>query len=283
MASREQIDWYDTPLHYDIVFDTDTRHEADFLEAVRRRHSKTRGRSVLELACGSGRLVREFSARGCRSSGFDLNPAMLQFARERLAREGLEAELWQDRMESFRVPGGRRHDLAHCLVSTFNPGDPLGGPLLHRRATAPAASESRGLRHARLPRLPPRSGGDAPLRRRIPRPRPRAGPQVASPSGQWLRWGSLPRRRLSGDASPHRALPRLAGEAGKQGPEARSIPDRGIAPVICRPSRERAEGPTYPPTNPDPAKSTGFLGSKKQAGANVAEAAFSLARPVSRT
>jgi len=119
MASREQIDWYDTPLHYDIVFDADTRREADFLEAVRRRHGRTRGRSVLELACGSGRLVREFSARGWRASGFDLNPAMLQFARERLAREGLEAELWQDRMESFRVPGRRRHDLVHCLVSTY--------------------------------------------------------------------------------------------------------------------------------------------------------------------
>jgi len=120
MASPEQIDWYDTPLHYDIVFDADTRREAGFLEAVRRRHGRTRGRSVLELACGSGRLVRELSARGWRSSGFDLNPAMLQFAREHLAREGLEAELWQDRMESFRVPGRRRHDLAHFLVSTYN-------------------------------------------------------------------------------------------------------------------------------------------------------------------
>jgi SAM-dependent methyltransferase len=119
MARPEQIDWYDTPLHYDIVFDADTTHEADFLEAMRRRHGKTRGRSVLELASGSGRLVRELSARGWRVSGFDLNPTMLQFARERLDREGLSAELWQDRMESFRHPRGRRHDLAHCLVSTF--------------------------------------------------------------------------------------------------------------------------------------------------------------------
>lgn len=119
MPQPEQIDWYETPLYYDIVFDADTRREADFLEAVHRRHGRTGGRSSLELACGTGRLVRELNARGWRASGFDLGEPMLAFARDRMAREGLDARLWQDRMESFRTPRGRRYDLAHCLVSTF--------------------------------------------------------------------------------------------------------------------------------------------------------------------
>ncbi len=119
MASPERTDWYDTPLYYDIIFDVDTVAEADFLETVHRCHGTTRGRSVLELACGSGRLVRELAQRGWSPAGFDANPAMLEFARRRLGRLGLPARLWQDRMESFRIPGGRRFDLVHCLVSTF--------------------------------------------------------------------------------------------------------------------------------------------------------------------
>ncbi len=119
MPAPVQIHWYDTPLYYDIVFDTDTAKEADFLEALCRRHGRGRGRSVLELACGSGRLLREMAVRGWKVDGFDLNPAMLDFARERLDQAGLRARIWRDRMESFRLPGRARYDLAHCLVSTF--------------------------------------------------------------------------------------------------------------------------------------------------------------------
>ena len=32
----EAADWYDTPLYYDIVFESDTKQEADFLEAAMR-------------------------------------------------------------------------------------------------------------------------------------------------------------------------------------------------------------------------------------------------------
>ena len=125
MPAPSQIDWYDTPLYYDIIFDEDTVEEADFLEAMQARHGIRHGtgtgkkRSVLELACGSGRLVRELGGRGWRAAGFDANPRMLAFARERLALEQIKARLWEDRMESFAVPGGKTFDLVHCLVSTF--------------------------------------------------------------------------------------------------------------------------------------------------------------------
>lgn len=115
------LDWYDTPLYYDIIFDEDTVAEADFLEEMHRRHgiASTRGRTALELACGSGRMMKELDCRGWRTSGFDLNPNMLEFARNRLGSENRDIQLWEDRMEAFRVPGARRFDLVHCLVSTF--------------------------------------------------------------------------------------------------------------------------------------------------------------------
>jgi SAM-dependent methyltransferase len=116
-----ELDWYETPRWYDIVFDVDTRREADFLEAMLARHGpKPRARTarhVLEPAAGSGRLVAELARRGYSVAGFDRSAAMLAFARARLARAGLSARLRRADMADFDL--GRRFVLAHCLVSTF--------------------------------------------------------------------------------------------------------------------------------------------------------------------
>lgn len=111
------LDWYDTPLYYDIVFDAGTAVEVDFLEEMHRRFVTSQGERVLEPACGSGRLALELARRGWSVTGFDLNPAMIEFARRRLERAGLDAHLVDADMVSFRSRG--RFDLAHCLVSTF--------------------------------------------------------------------------------------------------------------------------------------------------------------------
>jgi len=121
MPAPVPLDWYDTPLYYDIIFDEDTTLEADFLEVMHGRHGDgaRQNRSVLELACGSGRLMKELGARGWKTAGFDANATMLDFARNRMDTAGLNAVLWEDRMENFTVPRKQRFDLVHCLVSTF--------------------------------------------------------------------------------------------------------------------------------------------------------------------
>lgn len=119
--NTEERDWYDTPAYYDIVFDEETSLEGDFLEAVHEKFGTARKvrRTLLEPACGSGRLIAEMARRGWDAQGFDGSPAMLEYARERLTADGLTAHLWEDRMEDFHAPGRRKFDLAHCLVSTF--------------------------------------------------------------------------------------------------------------------------------------------------------------------
>jgi len=117
MPAFEALDWYATPVYYDIVFDADTRREADFLEALHALHGRARGRRALEPACGSGRLVVELARRGWRVTGTDLSASMLGFARRRLRAEGLRATLRAADMAAFAERG--RFDLAHCLVSTF--------------------------------------------------------------------------------------------------------------------------------------------------------------------
>ena len=124
--SYQEIDWYDTPHYYDIIFDSDTLREADFLEDLQACYGESRGRSVLEPACGSGRLVAEMNRRGWSVTGLDLSEAMLTYARERLKNEKLKATLKQADMSDFRLRSQRgaktakgQFDLAHCTVSSF--------------------------------------------------------------------------------------------------------------------------------------------------------------------
>lgn len=117
MTSYEPLDWYENALYYDIIFDADTAAEADFLEAAMARHARTRAKTVLEPACGSGRLLVALAERGYTVSGFDASPGMLDFARQRLAERGLAGRVFEARMESFTSRGG--FGMAHCLVSTF--------------------------------------------------------------------------------------------------------------------------------------------------------------------
>ncbi|UCD73775.1 MAG: class I SAM-dependent methyltransferase [Phycisphaerales bacterium] len=117
MPRYEPLCWYENALYYDIVFDADTAREASFLQAAHRRYGRTRGRRMLEPACGSGRLVAVMARRGYSVTGFDISASMLDFARDRLRRRGLKGRLVEGRMENFEFR--QKFDIAHCLVSTF--------------------------------------------------------------------------------------------------------------------------------------------------------------------
>jgi SAM-dependent methyltransferase len=118
VARFKDIDWYDAPTYYDIIYDVGTVTEANFLEAVFRQYVSSGGRSVLEPACGTGRLVAELAGRGYNACGFDTNPSMLDHARCRLRRTGRRSLLKQTDMANFSF-GRRRFDMAYCLVSSI--------------------------------------------------------------------------------------------------------------------------------------------------------------------
>jgi SAM-dependent methyltransferase len=116
-SAYDAIDWYDTPLYYDIIFDRGTRAERDFLMACHQKFGLDPALTVLEPACGSGRLVQSLAEAGYTAYGFDANAAMVQFARQRLHNANLQGHLFEGRMERFEAPC--KVALAHCLVSTF--------------------------------------------------------------------------------------------------------------------------------------------------------------------
>ena len=116
-AAVLQASWYDYPQYYDLAFRSETRREADFIEAACRNYCPFPVRRLLEPACGSGRLVAELARRGYRMTGLDLNGASLEYLRRRLARRGLSATVFRGDMAAFRLP--RPADAAYCTFDGF--------------------------------------------------------------------------------------------------------------------------------------------------------------------
>lgn len=137
------LDWYASPLYYDIVFEEETAAECAWLDALYSLFGPPPDPSeppdctarVLEPACGSGRLLRALLLRGYSCTGFDRQAAAVAFARQRCeaalnSRRALNAPteptccVFEADLLSFSatqprlVPRASFH-LAHCLVSSL--------------------------------------------------------------------------------------------------------------------------------------------------------------------
>jgi SAM-dependent methyltransferase len=97
---------------YDIAFGWDLAAEAEWL--VRRLGAGCR--SVLEPACGTGRMLEALARRGLEVVGFDVSQRMVEYARARLAAAGVPGEVVRADMTDFDLD--RRFDGALCPIST---------------------------------------------------------------------------------------------------------------------------------------------------------------------
>jgi len=116
-ASPLQASWYDYPQYYDIAFRSETRLEADFIEAACRKYCPFTASRLLEPACGTGRLVTAMAARGYRMTGFDLSQPSLEYLQRRLVRRGLRAKTFLGDMTDFRLASPV--DAAYCTFDGF--------------------------------------------------------------------------------------------------------------------------------------------------------------------
>lgn len=114
---KSSDNWYDYPRYWDMAFAEDTQPEADFIEAAVRKYCDQPVRRLLEPACGSGRLVYEMVRRGYDLAGFDLSRPSLDYLRERLAKRGWNAEVFEGDMTSYTLK--RPVDAAFNTFSTF--------------------------------------------------------------------------------------------------------------------------------------------------------------------
>ena len=115
---NQNSSWYDYPQYYDLAFRSETRLEADFIEAACRKYgSPPPSLRLLEPACGTGRLVTELAARGHRVTGFDLSRPSLKYLRQRLARRKFAARVFRADMADFRL--AKPVDAAYCTFDGF--------------------------------------------------------------------------------------------------------------------------------------------------------------------
>jgi len=104
---------------YDVSV-ADWEGEIDFYRAL---VMETRAKSVLEIACGTGRIAARLAQNGLRVVGVDLSPAMLDIARAKNSN----ARWIEGDMRSFEA--GERFDLAilpgHSFQFMLTPEDQL--------------------------------------------------------------------------------------------------------------------------------------------------------------
>lgn len=115
LAAR--MGWYDYPQYYDIAFQSETLPEADFIEAACRKYAAGPVRTLLEPACGTGRLVVELTRRGYQVFGLDASLAALGYLRRRLRRRKLSSLVFAADMSRFGLT--RPVDAAYCTFDSF--------------------------------------------------------------------------------------------------------------------------------------------------------------------
>ena len=106
------------PFYDAINSDIDYRTWADFIEKVVKHEYNGSPELWLDLGCGTGKMTLELARRGHDMTGIDLSPEMLDVARERAEKEGLDI-LWlcQD-MTDFELYG--TVDVAISCLDSIN-------------------------------------------------------------------------------------------------------------------------------------------------------------------
>lgn len=83
-----------------------------------RRHCPTSAR-LIDLGCGTGRLLLTLAAQGCSVLGVDLSAPMLQVAAAKARQAGLSVLLLQANLTQLECLADRSFDCAACLFSTL--------------------------------------------------------------------------------------------------------------------------------------------------------------------
>ncbi len=108
---------YGNPKYYDLGFSWDPSKELEFLEACFKHYGFSYSRRVLELGCGTGRLLIGLARRGYEAVGIDNNHRMVEFALARAGQLGLDVQVLEADMKSFKLD--RSVDAAFCAIGTF--------------------------------------------------------------------------------------------------------------------------------------------------------------------
>ena len=107
LKEMENLTMTDEPVvwHYGLMaerwaeFITDAREVPYFLQKIARY-----GQPVLDVACGTGRVLLPLLRAGIDMDGCDISADMLHYCQRQAAREGLHTNLYNQPMHAFELP-----------------------------------------------------------------------------------------------------------------------------------------------------------------------------------
>ncbi|MEO0294169.1 MAG: class I SAM-dependent methyltransferase [candidate division WOR-3 bacterium] len=105
--------------YYDLLYrEKNYKAECDFIEEVFQRFSKLKIKNILELGCGTGGHAILLAKRGYILMGIDLSPKMLEIAKEKINKAGVNVDLYLRDIRNFRL--NKRFDSAICMFAVLN-------------------------------------------------------------------------------------------------------------------------------------------------------------------
>ncbi|MCY2980362.1 MAG: class I SAM-dependent methyltransferase [Planctomycetota bacterium] len=126
--------WYDYPELYELGFLKETPKESLFMGDVFKKYVPFPVKRVLELGCGSGRLICDMAKRGYAMTGLDLNPTALEYCKKKLKKEKSTGELVVGDMTNFSFD--EPFDAAINAINTFRHLETEEAALAHLNCVA---------------------------------------------------------------------------------------------------------------------------------------------------
>ena len=133
---------YNHPEIYDIAFSWDLSREIAFFKGVFETHVPFKVTRLLEPACGSGRFLRVLPEHGFRVTGYDVNPAMVEYAERSVSDAGCleDARILLADMVSSEIPG--EFDAAYNSINSFRYLLSDANVIAHLKATGSSLREN---------------------------------------------------------------------------------------------------------------------------------------------
>ena len=85
--------FYNLAKYYDLAFLRDADRDIEFFNGCFKRYCKNDVKRILEPACGPGLFLEHVPKYGYDILGYDLNPAMVKFSKERLKNQNMSSQI----------------------------------------------------------------------------------------------------------------------------------------------------------------------------------------------
>ncbi|MBU0929670.1 MAG: class I SAM-dependent methyltransferase [Nanoarchaeota archaeon] len=109
---------YDYPKYYNLLFgNRNFKKECKFIQKLFEKYSKIKVSSILDIACGNGMHIIEFTKLGYKIAGLDISEKMLNETNKRLENNPNLIKLYHKDMVSFYLD--KKFDACICMVNSL--------------------------------------------------------------------------------------------------------------------------------------------------------------------